>query len=452
MVADWASKRPADEAFEQWVKNQQLGMLEAQQLTVAQRLFDWTVRNIQLEDLLEYPTVAVSGPQPGAADTTHPDLPPPMRAVPGPGYQAYPWQTLVHGRGDALQRARVFILLCRQGGIDAVMLAFPGKTTPPRPRPWVPAALIGNQLYLFDTGLGLPVLGPGRQGVATLEQVTQEPTLLAQMTVNSRMRYEISPQDLKNVLVLIDASATALSQRMQIVEGRLTGEYRMILTTSPTRIAEQIKTNLKIPDVGLWRLPYETTWFQDALLDLITKDDNAARDYYMKFGVFGSRTPLVRGRYLHLKGEFDSVGDRSGAKSLYMASRVPQSQLEEITTSKDVQERLGIVRGEDERDIMWESRLSSTEMMITQAKQHASYWLGLAQFDTGKYESAVEWFEKRTLDAPGETPWLAGARYNLGRAYEAQGNVELAKQSYRQDEDSPQRHGNHLRAKLLESR
>ena len=77
-----------------------------------------------------------------------------MRGIAGPGYQYPPWQTLLFGHGDAWQRARVFLLLCRQQGIQAVLLAFPGRTTPPRPRAWLPAVLIADQLYLFDVRLG----------------------------------------------------------------------------------------------------------------------------------------------------------------------------------------------------------------------------------------------------------------------------------------------------------
>ena len=57
-----------------------------------------------------------------------------------------------------LQRARIFILLARQLHIDAVMLGI--ETRSGRPRAWLPAVLLGDQLYLFDTQLGLPIPGP----------------------------------------------------------------------------------------------------------------------------------------------------------------------------------------------------------------------------------------------------------------------------------------------------
>ena len=58
----------------------------------AKSLFDWTVRNIQLD---------ADGPN----------------RVP-----LFPWETLLFGHGTATERAWVFILLARQVGIDAAML------------------------------------------------------------------------------------------------------------------------------------------------------------------------------------------------------------------------------------------------------------------------------------------------------------------------------------------
>ncbi len=70
---------------------------EVDDVSRATRLFDWTVRNIQLE----------------------PDRPDPA----SPHFMKRPSETLIFGTGTALERAWVFILLARQQGLDAVMLA-----------------------------------------------------------------------------------------------------------------------------------------------------------------------------------------------------------------------------------------------------------------------------------------------------------------------------------------
>ena len=70
-------------------------------------------------------------------------------------------------------------------------------------------------------------------------------------------------------------------------------------------------------------------------------------------------------------------------------------------------------------------------------------------FERGDYVTALDYFEKRTLEASPDGPWTAGARYNLGRAYEALGRRNEAIAAYRGD-DSAQRHGSELRARWLE--
>jgi hypothetical protein len=67
----------------------------------------------------------------------------------------------------------------------------------------------------------------------------------------------------------------------------------------------------------------------------------------------------------------------------------------------------------------------------------------------GNSEAAIDWLKTRTLEADPDGPWTAGARYNLGRVYEAEGRIEEAVECYRADADVPERHGNLLRAHWL---
>ena len=129
--------------------------------------------------------------------------------------------------------------------------------------------------------------------------------------------------------------------------------------------------------------------------------------------------------------------------------RIPKAQLEKLATSEDVQKQLGLERERGEREILWKARLASSEHMINQAKLHATYWLGLAQYDTGKLDAAVESFERRTIAGSPGTPWTPGASYNLGPTYEAQNNLEAAARWYEADDTSPQGQGNRFRARWL---
>jgi len=442
------AQSPPDQRLAQWLAEQgdRLSELEREQLGIAGRLFDWTVRNMQLEATLPYPEEAVA-PTVGGEPSATKRIPPPQQAIAGPGYRFPPGEALQYGYGDSLQRARVFILLARQQGIDVVQLAFPGQTVPPRPRPWLTAVLLGKELYLFDCQLGLPISGPGGQGIATLSQVMQDPGLLDALDI-SEHDYPVAAADLQELIALLDAAPEALSRRMKLAEMNLAGEQRITLTASPSELAERVKQCAGIASASLWTLPYETIWFQAAMKQVLEQNIDAARSYYASVGIFKAHNSLVQGRYLHLSGVLEEHDGRPGAKQYYMECRIPSFALDEVETSKEVQKQMGLVREPQEGDFVWQARLAAARVFALQSKQYATYWLGLCHLATGNYEAAIVWLKDRTLGAAPDGLFTDGARYNLARAYEATGQWELAREQLLAD-DSPQQHGNLLRARLL---
>ena len=165
--------------------------------------------------------------------------------------------------------------------------------------------------------------------------------------------------------------------------------------------------------------------------------------------IFTRLTPLVRGRHQHFRGVFDDRDDKPGAKSRYLEMRIPQEVLDKIETSEQVQRQFGLSLRRDEDPAIWQRRLTQAKALAMLHKLHATYWMGLTHYESGNFAAAVDWLKLRTLEASPEGPWAHGARYNLARCYEAMGQPEKAIDLYRKD-DSPQRHGNRLRARRLE--
>jgi len=87
--------------------------------------------------------------------------------------------------------------------------------------------------------------------------------------------------------------------------------------------------------------------------------------------------------------------------------------------------------------------------LLLQAKQDASYWLGLLAFQRANYSSAIDYLARRTLEVMPDGPWSSGAQYNLARCYEAADEPAAAAELYQSDTDSPGYHGNLLRARWL---
>jgi hypothetical protein len=119
----------------------------AEDLATAVRLFDWTVRSL-----------AAVGDPPMV----------PSEATPGTRWYTV-GEILLTGRASGAQRSWIFIELLRQVGIDAVMLAT-GDPQAGTLRPWLPAAIVEGEAYLFEPTYGMPVPGPGGSGVATARQ------------------------------------------------------------------------------------------------------------------------------------------------------------------------------------------------------------------------------------------------------------------------------------------
>ncbi|HKD38244.1 MAG TPA: hypothetical protein VKB78_15630 [Pirellulales bacterium] len=209
-------------------------------LAVAEALFDWTIRNIELIDVPAKPTAA----QALLAKLVNRRL---------------PADVILHGHGTMTQRAWVFMLLGRQQQLDIVMLAVPDPDRGGQPRPWLPALLYKGQLYLFDTSLGLPIPGPGGKGIATLAQAAEDESILKNLDLDEAHHYPIKAAEAKQAMAFIEASPGYLSRRMRLLESQLVSQEKMVLTASPKQIAKQLKDVAHLsPDVKLWTLPYET--------------------------------------------------------------------------------------------------------------------------------------------------------------------------------------------------
>jgi hypothetical protein len=476
-----------------WARGNQLD-----ELSQARQLFDWTVRNIQLED-------------PQARQR--------LAQMPG--------ETLLLGRGSAVERAWVFILLARQQGLDAAILALADPVDPAGtpPRPWTTGLLIGGDVYLFDPGLGMPL--PAPDGVrldgagsleirpATLAQLAADDSLLHRLDLDQQRLYAVSSSDLDRVVALVEASPAYLARRMKLVESRLVGARSAVLSTSATAQVDRWKAAPQIADARLWTFPYEVLLdyvllerqdptpeqLQQLIPDLRpfsvayaapAQDDGSLRyrlgqvnpffipppspgevdPFYVPRGTplrkGMNRAPLGRARVLHLKGVF--VGEQ-GATRLYQEARPSDEQLANMAEDyyrialKDV-ERLPQEQRQAARQQLKQvtaQRARIEEPLLRRAKQAASYWLGLVNFDLAQlelgqkdpdaaakhFQTAIDYLRTRTLEASPDGPWTEGADYNLARCYEATGQYRQAITRYASHPNSPSHHGNMLRARWL---
>lgn len=430
----------------------------------ARHLFDWTVRNIQLEPEKEGTSSSASAAE----------------------FQS-PWRTLLFGRGTAVDRAWVFILLLRQRSIDSVILALPDPRAPETLTPWAVGVLTENGLYLFDPLLGLPI--PAADGIsvekdegltirpATLEEIVQKPELLRALDLDEDTPYPVDAKSLENVTALLEASPAYLSARMDLLASQLVGDARMVLTAVPSTLADRLKKYPQIKKTALWERPYQVaaagtvpsepmrralavrmrpfrlerriersvapqageetvSQAQAPFMRYVGENEEGAERRVVR------AAPLWKARMLYLKGQF--LGDE-GATAYFQMARPSNQALSGIAAAAE--------SGQPE-----EVRGAEVKSAWERAKQDASYWLGLMNYERGKYGPAEDYLLKRVLDPPKadsesspECPWTSGATYNLARTYEAEGRLIEAIGTYRKNQNRPNRWQSELRARLLES-
>jgi hypothetical protein len=438
-----------DPLWAKWIdqNRQSLGDENADQLALATQLFDWTVRNVSLEPMTYN----------GSLPT--PNLPLGLSFA-GPGYRQTPLQTLFRGTGDALQRSGTFIGLCRQADLPACMLGIaPSANTSAGgsssvARPWLVGVLIGGKVYLFDCGLGVPIVGPGQQGVATLDQARRDASVLRRMNVPGWFDYPFQKDDVQQCVAMLMVEPESISFRARRLQNSLTGDARMGVYDDPKALADSFVAVTGIASAQIWDIPLLSRIYAAAISQAASQDPMLAFYVFAPWtildGEFEQAKRLALGRWRHLQGTLDSNEDEAieGAKMLYLSQRQPEFEIAELRGDVELQKRYGIRRELGVEPEVYDRQVQQFQAILRQGKVLASYWLSLVQYDSGRYDLARNWFQDRILGDGLESDWDVAARYNLARSLEILGETEKAAALYRTEGDT-QAHGNRIRARLI---
>jgi hypothetical protein len=400
-------------------------------LSRALRVFDWVVQQIQL-----VPAGSLGSRQ-------------------FPQAIARPYDVLLRGVGTEsegfwAERSWLFIVLCRQLGIDAGLVTYTrgnileprlpkatgdgqqgsgllGQGRPPKPAiAWLCAALIEGKAYLFDARIGMPVPGPGGEGVATLDQAFADPTILERMNLPGQSPYGTSRASLlaspTKISILIDSSQGLFSPKMNLLQRELPGKNRTVLYRDPSEQRDHFAQVLgnHFGAVRLWQIPLEveTRLFTDAPFVESTK-----QSLYL----FRPEFPLVFARIKQLRGELkDAVAEYV---SFRLNENVTQVNDKKKVIAKPVQEGMNV---------------------------YATYYLALAHLERKDLKQAEDMFLSllRMVPDPGPSqPYYNmfrwGAHANLGRIYEDRRDRRPAIAHYTEFDPTMQYHGSLLRAREL---
>ncbi|WP_152053666.1 hypothetical protein [Tautonia marina] len=378
-----------------------------------QRIFDWTMYNVQL--------VPPEGPMPEALVAQG------INPVP-----ARPYDVIIRGFGSEIpgdlwaDRSWTFMALCRQIGVDVAMLGYPVADAE-EPYYWTCAALIDGTPYLFDTRIGLAIPGPDGQGIATLEQAATEPIVLDRLDLPSpAIPYATEAANLDTVRVYLDSSRGYFAPRMRLLQNDLAGANRMVLYRDPVEQRDAWTSALgdRLDTVELWDLPLNVEY-------ALFNDPAYVRAIQFVNFYFSPDFPLLGARLRQLRGDLaDAKQDFTRARfrrvgAMAEASQIPAELRQEIQESIDL---------------------------------FSTYFLGLAQLDDSMPEQAINLFEQalklpptgvRAVRGRPATLLRLGADANLGMLYEAKGEDNRAVFAYSRSNTTPQSVGNLLRANAL---
>ncbi len=176
-----------------------------------------------------------------------------------PGVSSWPaHEVLRRGTGSAEERSRVFLALLEQLELDAgyltrhIEVVGENNQREEREVPWLPAARIGKELYLFDPNLGKAIPGPGGKGVATLTQVRADAKLL-EVLGRPDQPYEVKPPQLAKASLLLACSLPAFSPRMAWLENQLAdAQNRVVLYQNLPGILKRLQESGLGVEVKLW--------------------------------------------------------------------------------------------------------------------------------------------------------------------------------------------------------
>ena len=206
-----------------------------------------------------------------------------------------------------------------------------------------------------------------------------------------------------------------------------------------------------IAGVRMWTVPLLAEQYELELKKAVERDPLVMLWYLSRYSMLDNvKSPLAMARWRHLQGQFndDEDEDIRGARTMYLAQRAPEFEIEDLLIDVDLQKAYDVRRNLGTTPEQYEMQLQQTQAMMRLGKRTATYWISLIQYDDQRYDTAVNWFTKRVLTDKQISFWEPSARYNLARSTERIGETEKAIELYKTDGD-PQEHGNRIRARLL---
>ena len=415
------------------------------------KLSDWVIRNIYLLEELSPTEDEIEAQRLNAEET------PWAAGVRGTGYQRHPWQTLMYGRGDYVDRAKVLLMLLREAELDAVMLCVGDKEAPV---PWAVGVAIADDYYLFDTKLGLPIPGKTPGSVATLKAAREDANLLSSLdltieeSLEDDSKYWVNQEQVKSLFAMTYVVPESLSKRMAALESNQVGDERLNLASYPEKEIGRLPKLEGVENL-LWDISLRTHRFRKSVNESIPKsasdDDLSDRlRWYSSDEMYVDQFHIYRtNRVRFFKGVFETKGRYEGRNAVESCQVLLYSddEIDSLATDDNTMAMVGLSQELD--PLAFESQLKSIQGQMRLVRRDVGLFLSQCLFDNGNPGTSANWLDGIVRKAD-VGRWRSGIQYLLGRSFESRREYDLAIEQYQQ-EDSNQLHGNLIRTRLLKA-
>jgi len=430
--------------------NRDLEASDAQKLSLAVRLFDWVTRNIQLDEIPTYTEDEIEEQRLVEANTLS------AMGLAAPGAKRNAWHLLMFARGDYIEKAKLFMMLCHRLDLPSVMFA-----TGDDAKPWAVGVLIGEEFYLFDTKMGLPIPGNDKTNIATLSDVVANPTLLSNLDLSVKesladeTKYWVTESDLEKLTGLVYWNPLSASRRMAVLENGLVGDQRMLLSQ---RADKTIALLPKVENVEFkpWDIALQTSQFRQVLAEAMPKavtDDTLAQRIGWNFteeGYIMSFANYRTARSRFIRGKFEKpqtarrVGKRDAIESFAMLM-YEDEVINGLATDRQLQMMVGI-RKSNQTPAEFDLEINSRKAQMRLVRRDAGVFMCQSHFDHGSLSTTANWVPK-LLEEQDVERWETALNYLNARALEARHQYDEAIEQLKSE--GPQQHGNLIRARLL---
>ncbi|MBW3539881.1 MAG: tetratricopeptide repeat protein [Planctomycetes bacterium] len=413
-------------------------------------LFDYVVRNVQLED------------------------------QPPEGLPLTPYEILLFGRGAAEDRAWVFAELLKQLRLDAIVLR-PADGTGAEidaggasgARAWLVGIPLDGEIYLFDVQLGLAIprsedASPTSAEPATLDDVLKRPELLRALDIPGGEAYPLTADGLQSPSAELIGHAGWWSPRMKGLQAMLSGEQAVVVHDALAGSGPSQGALARIAEVGegRWTAEAIALWphAEQRMAAFENLDQKRPQDLYAPLR---APLPIVRVEYQVVEGNpptarIDRV-EYGATKNDLLSTRTEQilgefdTAVQRYTTLRGVETAL--VTGTDAqgrtlaiprelRAIVVRNLPPAYRSLHRLAAEDAAFWAGISQLESGDRAGGLGTLAQYANDYPAGH-WIPLCQRRRAELLAAAGRLDEAvailEEFVSKWPDVPGRHGDQWR-------